>query len=61
MLFLTLFKELYMYAFVPIILIVVNAFLTASEKALISMNDSKLEKMSAGGNKKAEKLKKNGR
>ncbi|MBR6384824.1 MAG: HlyC/CorC family transporter [Ruminococcus sp.] len=47
-----------MYAFVPIILIVVNAFLTASEKALISMNDSKLEKMSAGGNKKAEKLKK---
>ena len=58
MLFLTLFKELYMYAFVPIILIVVNAFLTASEKALISMNDSKLEKMSAGGNKKAGKLKK---
>ena len=37
MLFKELFMELYMYAFVPIILIVINALLTASEKALISM------------------------
>ena len=53
-----LFKELYMHTFLPVILIAVNAFLTASETAVISMNDSKLEKMSASGNKKAERLKK---
>ena len=58
MLFKELFMELYMYAFVPVMLIVINAFITASETALISINDSKLEKMSAGGDKKAEKLKK---
>ncbi|MBR1592289.1 MAG: HlyC/CorC family transporter [Ruminococcus sp.] len=53
-----LFSELYMYIFLPIVLIAVNALISAAQTAVISINDSKLAEMAASGNKKAEKLKK---
>ena len=39
-----------------VLLILINAFFAASEIAVITLNDAKIEKMAQKGNKKAEKL-----
>lgn len=39
-----------------ILLILVNAFFAASEIAVITLNDAKIEKMAEDGDKKAQKL-----
>ncbi|QAT51069.1 HlyC/CorC family transporter [Caproiciproducens sp. NJN-50] len=41
-----------------IVLILINAFFSASEIAVITMNDAKIEKMAEDGNRRAQKLQK---
>lgn len=49
-------ESLFGYILLLIVLIALNAFFAASEIAIVSLNDAKLEKMANEGNKKAKTL-----
>lgn len=49
-------NSIWLHLLLLLVLIFVNAFFSASEIALISLNDNKLKKMAEEGNKKAKKI-----